>query len=118
MPSCFYLRHKESIQYDACDENNWELVNDRFPISNSCGQLGMSYQDMHCREDEAYMECPVKTDMEQVALTNAGWFQAPAQFKCGPKSKFPITGFWDYDLGRENNNDAYANLNGRVDVEG
>jgi len=110
--------YKESIQYDACDENNWELVNDRFPLSNACGQLGMSYQDMHCREDEAFMECPVKLDMEQVALTNAGWFQAPAPLKCGPKSKYPRTGFWDYDLGRENNNDAYANSNGRVDVEG
>ena len=73
---------------------------------------------MHCREDEAFMECPVKLDMEQVALTNAGWFQAPAPLKCGPKSKYPRTGFWDYDLGRENNNDAYANSNGRVDVEG
>jgi len=27
--------YKESIQYDACDENNWELVNDRFPLSNA-----------------------------------------------------------------------------------
>ena len=110
--------YKESIQYDACDENNWQLVNDRFPLSNSCGQLGMSYQDMHCREDEAYMECPVKTDMEQVALTSALWFQAPAPFKCGPQRKYQTTGFWDYDLGRENNDDAYSNARGRTDVEG
>lgn len=79
--------YKESIQYDACDENNWELVNDLYPLSNACGQLGMSYQDMICREDEAYMECSVQADMQQVAITNAGWFQAPAPFKCGPKSK-------------------------------
>ena len=79
--------YKESIQYDACDENNWELVNDLYPLSNACGQLGMSYQDMVCREDEVYMECSVQADMEQVAITNAGWFQAPAPFKCGPKSK-------------------------------
>ena len=72
--------YKESVQYDACDENNWELVNDLFPLSNSCGQLGMSYQDMACREDEAFMECPVRADMEQVALTNAGWFQVSAVF--------------------------------------
>ena len=73
--------YKESVQYDACDENNWELVNDRFPVSlfvwslslwrsfltslrrklsNACGQLGMSYQDFKCREDEKFMECPVK----------------------------------------------------------
>ena len=85
--------YKESIQYDACDENNWQLVNDRFPLSNACGQLGMSYEEMHCREDEAFMQCPVKADMEQVALTNVGWFQAPGPFKCGPRSKYPTTGF-------------------------
>lgn len=94
------------------------MVNDRFPLSNSCGQLDMSYQDMHCSEEEAHMECPVKPEMEQYALTSALWFQAPGPFKCGPKSKFPITGYWDYDLGKENNEDAYANDRGRVDVEG
>ena len=94
------------------------MVNDRFPLSNSCGQLDMSYQDMHCPEEEAHMECPVKAEMEQYALTSALWFQAPGPFKCGPKSKFPITGYWDYDLGKENNEDAYANDRGRVDVEG
>ena len=31
-------------------------------------------------------------EMEQYGLTSAGWFQAPAPFKCGPKEKFPITG--------------------------
>ena len=72
---------------------------------------------MHCTEDEAFMECPVKPEMEQYALTSALWFQAPAPFKCGPRSKFPTTGFWDYDLGKENNKDAYANDRGRVDVE-
>lgn len=89
------------------------------------------------------MECPVKPEMEQYALTSALWFQAPGPFKCGPKSKFPTTGvslvsssllncsiarptyfnhftrqYWDYDSGKENNEDAYANDRGRVDVEG
>lgn len=68
------------------------MVNGRFPLSNSCGQLDMSYQEMHCPEEEAYMECPVKPEMEQYALTSALWFQAPGPFKCGPKSKFPTTG--------------------------
>eukprot|EP00804_Cyclotella_cryptica_P021002 CCRYP_009303-RD/>CCRYP_009303-RD protein AED:0.09 eAED:0.09 QI:102/0.93/0.93/1/0.8/0.62/16/340/1751 len=110
--------YKEAIQYDACDENNWSMVNDKFPLSNSCGQLDMSYQDMHCSEDEAFMECPVQPEMEQYALTSALWFQAPGPFKCGPRSKFPTTGYWDYTLGKENNEDAYANDRGRVDVEG
>ena len=30
---------KETIKYDVCDENSWDLVNARYPISNSCGQL-------------------------------------------------------------------------------
>ena len=110
--------YKEAIQYDACDENNWELVNDRFPLSNSCGQLGMNYQDLRCREDEAFMECPVRKEMEQMALTSAQWFQAPGPFKCGPRTKYPRVGIWDYDKGREDNSDSYANLLGRVDVEG
>jgi len=80
--------------------------------------LGMSYQHMQCRADEAFMECPVDAQMTQVALTSALWFQAPAPLKCGPKSMYPTTGFWDYDAGREDNGDAYANGRGRVDVEG
>jgi hypothetical protein len=58
-----------------------------------------------------------------IRCITANWYarrisQAPAPLKCGPKSKFPTTGFWDFELGRENNADAYANARGRVDVEG
>ena len=37
---------KETIRYDACDENSWDRVGDRlmYPIANACGQLGQSYQ--------------------------------------------------------------------------
>lgn len=37
---------KETIRYDACDENSWDRVGDdlMYPISNACGQLGQSYQ--------------------------------------------------------------------------
>lgn len=37
---------KETIRYDACDENSWDRVGDdeMYAISNSCGQLGQSYQ--------------------------------------------------------------------------
>ncbi len=31
----------------------------------------------------------------------SAWFQAPRPFKCGPRSAYPTTGFWDYDSGRE-----------------
>ena len=35
----FAFRHT-SIQYDACDENSWDFVGERYPLSNACGQLG------------------------------------------------------------------------------
>ena len=37
---------KETIRYDACDENSWDRVgaDEMYPISNACGQLGQSYQ--------------------------------------------------------------------------
>jgi hypothetical protein len=38
--------HPCFIIQDACDENSWDRVGDQkmYPISNSCGQLGQSYQ--------------------------------------------------------------------------
>ena len=39
---------KETIKYDACDENSWDAVGGKYPLSNACGQLGQSYQDYHC----------------------------------------------------------------------
>ena len=35
---------KETIKYDACDENNWDIIDGKYPLSNACGQLGQSYQ--------------------------------------------------------------------------
>ena len=34
---------KETIKYDACSENSWDNFGG-YPLSNSCGQLGQSYQ--------------------------------------------------------------------------
>ena len=47
---------KETIQYDACDENSWDYYNSAYPLSNACGQLGQSYQDYHCSDAEKHME--------------------------------------------------------------
>ena len=33
---------KETIKYNACDENNWDIINGMYPLSNVCGQLGQS----------------------------------------------------------------------------
>ena len=62
---------KETIRYDACDENSWDRVGDMkmYPISNACGQLGQSYQDYHCKEEERFMECEVDVNMSIEAVS-------------------------------------------------
>ena len=70
----------------------WDLVQQKYPLSNACGQLGQSYQDYHCKPEEAHMECPVDPNMEITAVTNAKWWGAPGPLKCGPKTKYPFTG--------------------------
>ena len=87
---------KETIKYDACDENNWDVLDGRYPISNSCGQLNQSYADYVCPPGEEHMQCDVDVDMVQVAYTNAMWYGAPGPLRCGPKSEErPFTGYWD-----------------------
>jgi predicted chitinase len=87
---------KETIKYDACDENSWDLVGGTYPASNACGQLGQSYQDYACAADEAHMQCAVDPDLEITATTNAKWYGAPGPLKCGPRSRMPRPGHWDY----------------------
>ena len=65
---------KETIKYNACDENSWDAVGGGYPLSNACGQLGQSYQDYHCSEAEKHMECPVDKNMEITATTGAKWW--------------------------------------------
>jgi predicted chitinase len=84
---------KESIQYNACDENSWDLVNGVYPLSNACGQLGQSYQDYV--EDPA-TDCPLDPSMEIVATTNAKWYGAPPPLKCAPRAKSGPTVGWSY----------------------
>ena len=85
------------------------------------------------------MECPVKKDMEITATTNAKWYGAPGPLFCGPKEKYPFTGFWDYSkecnkpwanppetcdvyenqlAGGFNSSSPYPNSSGRMYVEG
>ncbi|KAL7536851.1 hypothetical protein ACHAXR_007434 [Thalassiosira sp. AJA248-18] len=132
---------KETIRYDACDENSWDRVGSKlmYPISNACGQLGQSYQDYHCSEEEKHMECEVDPEMSITAVTNAKWWGAPGPLKCGPKSEIPQTGYWDFSYtcdniwgnppetcdayegqkgGKAINAEKYPNVAGRTDVEG
>jgi len=132
---------KETIRYDACDENSWDRVGDDllYPLSNACGQLGQSYQDYHCTDDERHMECSVDLDMTITAVTNARWWGAPGPLTCGPKTVYPQTGYWDFNFvcddiwanppkyctdyvgqkgGGPNNTIPYPNSAGRTDVQG
>mmetsp|Transcript_18086 Transcript_18086/g.36313 ORF Transcript_18086/g.36313 Transcript_18086/m.36313 type:complete len:970 (+) Transcript_18086:107-3016(+) len=132
---------KETIRYDACDENSWDRVGDKkmYPIANACGQLGQSYQDYHCKEDERFMECEVDINMSINAVTHAKWWGAPGPLFCGPKTQYPHTGYWDFSYecnnqwanppescdvyegqkgGKHIDDAPYANAAGRTDVEG
>eukprot|EP00569_Conticribra_weissflogii_P000939 CAMPEP_0171353700 /NCGR_PEP_ID=MMETSP0878-20121228/44328_1 /TAXON_ID=67004 /ORGANISM="Thalassiosira weissflogii, Strain CCMP1336" /LENGTH=590 /DNA_ID=CAMNT_0011859655 /DNA_START=272 /DNA_END=2042 /DNA_ORIENTATION=- len=130
---------KETIQYDACDENSWDLIGGKYPLSNACGQLGQSYQDYHCSDEEKHMECPVDPNMSITAVTHAKWYGAPGPLFCGPKTEYSFTGIWDHlyecnrpwanppetcsvyegqKAGKYDNSAPYANNAGRTDVEG
>lgn len=87
---------QESIQYDVCDENNWEKVNgDKFSAATACGSLGKSYQDYTegCPE---FVRCEVDPNMEMKAWTNAQWPGAPPPHFCAPKSKVPDAPQWNW----------------------
>lgn len=134
----------ESIMFDTCDEANWDFVNNYYPLSNACGQGGLSYQDMTCSEEDAHMQCPVKKDMKVTAATSAKWLGgadgAPGPLYCAPKtSSQPYSGVWDHlyncnrphedppetcdvyegqNAGRYDNSFPAGNSASRSDVEG
>jgi len=109
---------QETIQYDACDENNWsnqDAVNkviaaggnggDVYPATAACGQLGQSYQDYHCSDmtdpetgeaiSAADLECAVDLSMVLTAKTHAKWYGAPPPLFCAPKQVIPEAPRWD-----------------------
>lgn len=105
----------QSIYYDACDENSWDMVDFRYPLSNSCGQQGLSYQDEVCERDEDKgLECEVDPDMEIHGLTHARWVGAPPPMYCGNRQ----VGYWDHVTGLEENVPPFKNKAGRSDVKG
>ena len=86
---------KETIRYNACDENNWD-TSTNYAASNACGQLGQSYQDYKCSAEEAHMQCEVDPSMEIRATTHATWYGAPPAFFCAPRTKIPRAPLWSY----------------------
>jgi len=130
---------KETIKYNACDENNWDVINGKYPLSNACGQLEQSYQDYTCPKEYEHMSCDVDINMEMKASTQATWYGAPGPLFCAPRSKQPFTGYWDYEKmcdnqwadppqyctdyvgqkgGGYNNDEPVMNGANRTDVEG
>eukprot|EP00928_Gymnodinium_smaydae_P046612 TRINITY_DN3105_c0_g3_i1.p1 TRINITY_DN3105_c0_g3~~TRINITY_DN3105_c0_g3_i1.p1 ORF type:complete len:1251 (-),score=136.36 TRINITY_DN3105_c0_g3_i1:411-4163(-) len=99
---------QETIQYNACDENNWsdkavvaEAGGSTYSSTAACGQLHQSYQDYTCSREEddiagGQMACDVDPNMEARAYTQAGWYGAPAKLFCAPRSKVPKAPRWDY----------------------
>jgi hypothetical protein len=79
----------QSIQDDACDEHNIQLVSGKYPVSNSCGQFGLSYQDINCTGADADMTCPLDPNQSFSGVTRPLALRAPQPFRCAPKSQFP-----------------------------
>lgn len=100
---------QETIQYNACDENNWSdkavvqetVSGSTYSAASACGQLHQSYQDYSCSAEEdvlagGRMACEVDLNMEERAYTQASWYGAPAKLFCAPRSKVPKAPRWDY----------------------
>lgn len=80
----------------TCDELNEHKVWGKLPISNSCGQRGLSYQNMDCADDPD-MACPLDTNMYITAVTASRELGAPPPMQCGPKYRIPSTGYWNFE---------------------
>ncbi|WP_053230487.1 hypothetical protein [Sandaracinus amylolyticus] len=91
---------KETIRYDACDENNWDMTNG-YAISNACGQLGQDYAGAGY---DCEMACPRDPSMRMTAVTHAQWYGAPGPLFCAPNATLASvsgrsdgrTGRWNY----------------------
>jgi len=82
---------KETIKFDACDENNWSLNTGDpvdYPLSSSCGQLQQVYGDygMNPNGSDNPYSCPRNPKMEVTALTHASWYGAPGPLFTAPDS--------------------------------
>ena len=104
----------ESIQYDSCDENNWQGLDGKYAISNSCGQEGYSYEDDECSFDFK-SSCPVVSSMEVTAVNSPIGDSFPPPFQCKPGTS--NAGYWDSSTG-EIIQTFYTNVAGRKDIEG
>ncbi|MBU2886205.1 chitodextrinase [Gilvimarinus agarilyticus] len=104
---------KETIRYNACDENNWSIGTGDpvdYPLSSSCGQLQQDYASYGVNpstgEDHPY-SCPLAPKMEVTATTHAGWYGAPAPLFAAPDAVLEeagllvngAVGYWNFGGG-------------------
>lgn len=86
----------ETIKYDACDENNWDMTNG-YSAANACGQLGQAYDKYECSGEDVGKECKVNPNKVVVASSNAKWYGAPGPLFAAPKSIVPKSPRWNYN---------------------
>jgi predicted chitinase len=99
---------KETIMYNACDENNWsngdvakQFGGQPYTASYACGQGKQSYQDYKCKKEDndiagGKMACDYDPNMQMRAHTQAEWYGAPPKMFCAPKSVVPKAPKWNY----------------------
>lgn len=113
-----FLAHAmtRGILWDTCEEVNVQLVNGKLPLSNACGQHGLSYEDQICPLPDADMQCPMNTSMSvtQVSVGNSG----SPPFFCAPITAHPFTGYYDPLSDSTVSSEPFANAAHRVDVSG
>lgn len=123
------------------DELNWEKIfpnpfaeepKGYYPISNACGQRGVSYQtsSMHTcssEEEEQRYQCNVDGNMRIKAVSKSieGRGNTPPELECFPRTPdMTTTGYYDPapEKGRprviNKPGDVVASRAGRTDVEG
>jgi hypothetical protein len=114
---------EEGIRIDSCDEWNTDFMFDglreKYPLSNSCGQHGRSYQDEECQPNEPF-QCAANNAM-QLSAVYGNSVQGIPPFMCaarifdGREEIFP--GYYD-SVEKRVIPSAYSNTLGRTDIEG
>ena len=104
-----FLAHSKTVAIynSVCDEQNIDGFEGLFPISNSCGQFGMSYQNLRC--DIPNMECPPDPGLQMTAVAPLAASNGPPPFFCGPRKYFPSTGYYDAESSTVRNEIPFAN---------
>eukprot|EP00956_Cyclotella_meneghiniana_P006054 scaffold7867_cov77-Cyclotella_meneghiniana.AAC.5 len=105
----------DSFMYGSCDEVNTDEYNGYLPTSNSCGQGGLSYQDMHCSLSESHIECPLDYGMALKANPNP---MGVTPFYCGSTELYQYTGVASEGTESEQTLEfPVQNREGRTDVQ-